>query len=123
MPIPDGETGPDRRRVAREGQDFDALKAAEGDHLEIVGTVVMSRDADGKADVLEIGDKDVADAVDSRGADLRTSRATAFAPDCSRPGSGSTAEVQGAQKLSGTSNRNTSPITNSAAPRNLRPRP
>ena len=35
--------------------DFDALKAAEGDDLEIVGAVVMSRDADGKVDVLEVG--------------------------------------------------------------------
>ena len=37
--------------------DFAALKAAEGDDLEIVGAVVMSRDADGKVDVLEVGDE------------------------------------------------------------------
>jgi len=41
-------------------QDFDSLKAAEGDDLGIVGAVVMSRDADGKVDVLEVGDGDVA---------------------------------------------------------------
>ncbi len=41
-------------------QDFDALKAAEGPDLEIVGAVVMNRDADGKVDVLEVGDGDVA---------------------------------------------------------------
>lgn len=41
-------------------QDFDSLKAAEGDDLEVVGAVVMSRDADGKVDVLEVGDGDVA---------------------------------------------------------------
>ena len=41
-------------------KDFDALKAAEGDDLEIVGAVVMSRDADGKVDVLEVGDETVA---------------------------------------------------------------
>lgn len=41
-------------------QDFDVLEAAEGDDLEIVGAVVMSRDADGKVDVLESGDEDVA---------------------------------------------------------------
>jgi len=44
-------------------QDFEALKAAEGDDLEVVGAVVMSRDADGKVDVLESGDEHV-----SRGA-------------------------------------------------------
>ena len=41
-------------------QDFEALKAAEGDDLEVVGAVVMSRDADGKVDVLEVGDESVA---------------------------------------------------------------
>lgn len=41
-------------------QDFEVLKAAEGDDMKIVGAVVMSRDADGKVDVLESGDKDVA---------------------------------------------------------------
>jgi uncharacterized membrane protein len=40
-------------------QDFDSLKAAEGDDFEIVGAVVMSRDADGNVDVLEVGDEDV----------------------------------------------------------------
>ena len=40
-------------------EDFEALKAAEGDDLEIVGAVVMSRDADGKVDVLEVGDQTV----------------------------------------------------------------
>jgi uncharacterized membrane protein len=44
-------------------QDFDALKSAEGDDLEVVGAVVMSRDADGNVDVLESGDDHV-----SRGA-------------------------------------------------------
>ena len=39
-------------------QDFDSLKAAEGDDFEIEGAVVMSRDADGKVDVLEQGDED-----------------------------------------------------------------
>ena len=38
--------------------DFDALKDAEGDDLQVVGAVVMSRDADGKVDVLEKGDGD-----------------------------------------------------------------
>ena len=38
-------------------QDFDALKAAEGDDLEVVGAVVMSRDADGNVDVLTAGDE------------------------------------------------------------------
>jgi uncharacterized membrane protein len=37
-------------------QDFEALKAAEGDDLAVVAAVVMSRDADGKVDVLEKGD-------------------------------------------------------------------
>ncbi len=41
-------------------QDFDALKAAEGPDFEIVGAVVMNRDADGKVDVLEVGDESVA---------------------------------------------------------------
>jgi uncharacterized membrane protein len=41
-------------------KDFDSLKAAEGDDFEVVGAVVMSRDADGKVDVLEVGDEDVA---------------------------------------------------------------
>ncbi len=40
--------------------DFDALKAAEGYELDIVGAVVMSRGADGKVDVLEAGDGDTA---------------------------------------------------------------
>ena len=40
--------------------DFEALKAARGDDLAIIGAVVMSRDADGKVDVLEIGDEDTA---------------------------------------------------------------
>ena len=39
--------------------DFEALKAADGDDLQIVGAVVMSRDADGKVDVLEVGDQNV----------------------------------------------------------------
>jgi uncharacterized membrane protein len=41
-------------------QDFDALKAAEGPDLEIVAAVVMNRDANGKVDVLEVGDESVA---------------------------------------------------------------
>jgi uncharacterized membrane protein len=41
-------------------QDFDALKAAEGADLDVVGAVVMSRDADGNVDVLEAGDENVA---------------------------------------------------------------
>jgi uncharacterized membrane protein len=41
-------------------QDFEALKAAEGNDFEVVGAVVMSRDADGKVDVLEQGDEDTA---------------------------------------------------------------
>jgi len=40
-------------------EDFEALKAADGDDLQIVGAVVMSRDADGKVDVLEVGDQNV----------------------------------------------------------------
>jgi uncharacterized membrane protein len=36
--------------------DFEVLKAAEGDDLAVVGAVVMSRDADGKVDVLAEGD-------------------------------------------------------------------
>ena len=40
-------------------EDFESLKAAEGDDLEIVGAVVMSRDAEGKVDVLEVGDEHV----------------------------------------------------------------
>ena len=40
--------------------DFDALKAVQGPDLEIVGAVVMNRDTDGKVDVLEAGDGDVA---------------------------------------------------------------
>ncbi len=39
-------------------EDFEALESAEGDDLKIVGAVVMSRDADGKVDVLEKGDGD-----------------------------------------------------------------
>ena len=41
-------------------QDFEALKAAEGDDLKVVGAVVMSRDADGNVDVLSEGDGDTA---------------------------------------------------------------
>ena len=37
-------------------QDFDVLKDAEGDNLDVLAAVVMSRDADGKVDVLEEGD-------------------------------------------------------------------
>jgi len=40
--------------------DFETLKANEGDDLKIEGAVVMSRDADGKVDVLEKGDGDTA---------------------------------------------------------------
>ena len=36
-------------------KDFQSLKDAEGDDLEVVGAVVMSRDADGNVDVLESG--------------------------------------------------------------------
>jgi uncharacterized membrane protein len=39
--------------------DFDALRAAEGDDFEVKGAVVMSRDADGKVDVLEVCDGEV----------------------------------------------------------------
>ena len=35
--------------------DFQSLKAAEGDEFKVVGAVVMSRDANGKVDVLEKG--------------------------------------------------------------------
>ena len=42
-------------------QDFEALKALEGPDLEVVGAVVMNRDADGKVDVLEVGDGTVAE--------------------------------------------------------------
>ena len=45
--------------AASANKDFEALKAAEGDDLEIVGAVVMSRDAEGKVDVLEVGDEAV----------------------------------------------------------------
>ena len=38
--------------------DFEALKSAEGDDFSVEGAVVMSRDADGKVDVLEEGDGD-----------------------------------------------------------------
>ena len=41
-------------------QDFEALKAAEGDDLKVVGAVVRSRDADGTVDVLSEGDGDTA---------------------------------------------------------------
>lgn len=41
-------------------EDFEALKAAEGDDLAVVGAVVMSRDADGNVDVLAKGDGTVA---------------------------------------------------------------
>ena len=37
-------------------EDFESLKAAEGSDLKIEGAVVMSRDADGKVDVLEKDD-------------------------------------------------------------------
>jgi uncharacterized membrane protein len=37
-------------------QDFESLKALEGDDLEVDAAVVMSRGADGKVDVLEEGD-------------------------------------------------------------------
>ena len=36
-------------------EDFEALKAAEGSDLSVVGAVVMSRDADGNVDVLSKG--------------------------------------------------------------------
>jgi uncharacterized membrane protein len=38
--------------------DFESLKSAEGDDFKIEAAVVMSRDADGKVDVLEEGDGD-----------------------------------------------------------------
>ena len=38
-------------------QDFETLKAAEGDDFKIAAAVVMSRNADGKVDVLEQGDE------------------------------------------------------------------
>ncbi len=41
-------------------QDFEALKALEGPDLQVVAAVVMNRDADGKVDVLEVGDGDTA---------------------------------------------------------------
>jgi uncharacterized membrane protein len=41
-------------------QDFQSLKDAEGDDLDVVAAVVMSRDADGKVDVLEHGDETTA---------------------------------------------------------------
>jgi uncharacterized membrane protein len=41
-------------------EDFDDLKAAQGDDLDVVGAVVMSRDADGTVDVLEKGTGQVA---------------------------------------------------------------
>jgi uncharacterized membrane protein len=40
--------------------DFESLKGAEGDDFKIEAAVVMSRDADGKVDVLEQGDEDTA---------------------------------------------------------------
>ena len=39
-------------------QDFESLKSAEGDDMKVEAAVVMSRDADGKVDVLEQGDED-----------------------------------------------------------------
>lgn len=36
-------------------QDFQSLKAAQGDDFKVEGAVVMSRDADGNVDVLESG--------------------------------------------------------------------
>ena len=45
--------------------DFEALKAARGDDLAIIGAVVMSRDADGNVDVLEIGAASISSAVGS----------------------------------------------------------
>jgi uncharacterized membrane protein len=41
-------------------QDFQSLKDAEGDDLAVIAAVVMSRDGDGKVDVLEHGDGDTA---------------------------------------------------------------
>ena len=43
------------------GADFNALKALEGPDLEVLGAVVMNRDADGNVDVLEVGDGTVAE--------------------------------------------------------------
>ena len=40
--------------------DFESLKSAEGNDFKIEAAVVMSRDADGKVDVLEQGDEDTA---------------------------------------------------------------
>ena len=40
--------------------DFDDLKAAEGSDLVVDAAIVMSRDADGRVDVLEVGDGDTA---------------------------------------------------------------
>ena len=40
--------------------DFDSLKALEGPDFVILGAVVMNRDANGKVDVLEVGDGDTA---------------------------------------------------------------
>lgn len=52
-------------------QDFEALKDAEGHDLQIDAAAVMSRDADGKVDVLEKGDGTVgAGAVMGGGAGL-----------------------------------------------------
>ena len=42
-------------------EDFEVLKATEGPDLEVVAAVVMNRDADGKVDVLEVGDGTVGD--------------------------------------------------------------
>ena len=41
-------------------QDFESLKDAQGDDFKVEAAVVMSRDADGKVDVLEKGDDDTA---------------------------------------------------------------
>jgi len=41
-------------------EDFEALKDAEGDDFNVLAAVVMSRDADGKVDVLEKGDESAA---------------------------------------------------------------
>jgi uncharacterized membrane protein len=41
--------------AASANKDFQSLKDAEGKDLEVVGAVVMSRDADGNVDVLESG--------------------------------------------------------------------
>ena len=42
-------------------EDFEALKAMEGPDLAIIGAVVMNRDAEGKVDVLAVGDGTVAE--------------------------------------------------------------